>query len=1102
MSGFSAEEVIGEKIHPLIHHSHADGTPYSIEVCPMHHSLVVGTMGSVDDEVLWRKDGTSFPVEYTSVPIRKEGAVLGSVVLFRDITERKLAERELLKLSLAIEQSPVSVIITDLDGTIQYANPKFSEITGYRNEEVVGNTPRILKSGYQPTEFYKEMWGTIKGGKTWQGEFANKKKNGEIYWENAVISPIRDENDVIAHFVAVKEDISERKKAEEALKENEEMLSKITSAALSAIVMISSESGEISFWNQSAEKIFGWNSQEVIGKKLHELIIPMQYRDRHWEGLRLFRHTGEGPLIGKGTEITGLNRQGEEFPIELHLSSVKLQNQWHAIGLITDITDRKEAERELQRAKEAAEVATQAKSNFLANMSHEIRTPMNAIIGMSHLCLGTELQPRQRDYVEKVYQSAQSLLGIINDILDFSKIEAGKLEMESIPFRLDEVLGNLSNLIAIKAQEKGLELLFDTHPDVPWALVGDPLRVGQILLNLAGNAVKFTETGEIVIRTEPIRITDTEAEIRFLVRDTGIGMTPEQCDRLFQSFSQADTSTTRRYGGTGLGLAISKKLTEMMNGSIWVESEPGEGSTFIFTGVFGRASDMEETIHKATPTELDQLKVLVVDDVASSREMLEATLSSFSFRVICVDSGAKALSVLENTTAEDPFKLVLMDWKMPGMDGIETSRRIKNHPTLSHVPTLIMVTAFGREDVMQQAENVGLEGFLIKPITPSTLLDTVMEVFGEGGGFRGAGRAEEAWQIKPIDRIRGARLLLAEDNKINQQVAKELLGQAGLTVIIANNGREAIEKLSKETFDAVLMDIQMPEMDGYDATRAIREKPEYADLPIIAMTANVMAGDREKCLEAGLNDHVAKPIDPEKLFSALVQWITPKEMSQSETVSHISTPEPANDALPAGLAGIDIESGLKAVGGNRNLYRKLLVDFYSDHRKDGQAIRDALDEDNLEMATRIAHTIKGVSGTIGAAALQEDAKNLEAALKTGEETGYEPMVPAFDRSLEIVMQGLAVLSTIPISNMESPEPADDVDLESIRLMIDRLSVQLEEMDPEAEETVDSLNDLMGTSPLQLICKSLRKQIAEFEFEEALEILEKLKNELEDDYPTE
>jgi CheY-like chemotaxis protein/HPt (histidine-containing phosphotransfer) domain-containing protein len=690
---------------------------------------------------------------------------------------------------------------------------------------------------------------------------------------------------------------------------------------------------------------------------------------------------------------------------------------------------------------------------------------------MSHLCLGTELEPRQRDYIEKVYSSAQALLGIINDILDFSKIEAGKLDMEAIPFRLDEVLDNLGNLAAIKAQEKGLELLFDTRPDVPRALIGDPLRLGQILVNLTGNAVKFTEKGEIVIHTEPLRITDDEVEIKIAVQDTGIGMTSEQVGKLFQSFSQADTSTTRKYGGTGLGLAISKKLVEMMDGDIRVESEPGKGSAFIFTAVFGRARDLEKEVERIAPADLDKLKVLVVDDVASAREMLQSTLESFSFRVTCVDSGQAALDTLEAAPADDPFRLILMDWKMPGMDGIATSRRIKEHATLAHMPTIIMVTAYGREEVMEQAERVGLEGFLIKPVTPSTLLDTIMGVFGEKGGFRRAGRAAEDWKIQTVDAIRGAHVLLAEDNPINQQVAEELLTQTGLKVTIANNGREAVEMLDNEdVYDAVLMDVQMPEMDGYEATGAIRQRPEFKDLPIIAMTANVMAGDREKCLEAGMNDHVAKPIEPDKLFKTLVQWIPPRDEEIPQPALQPSIRPEKAGALPKHLEGIDIDEGLRRVGGNPKLYRKLLVEFSQDHREDVDAIRKALDQKDFEAAQRIAHTIKGVSGSIGAADLHHEAESLDSVLKEGQQDLYPELLSRLEEALVPVMQGLEVLAVSSVTEEAASGGDSLMDAEAIMPFLDELQMLLEEMDPEAEDKVADLKVQIGSGAhRKLVC---------------------------------
>ena len=617
--------------------NHLDNRVPFNEVCRLQCKSGEHRWFRVTGQALWDDNGQAY-------------RMAGSIV---DINEGRSAQDELRKLSLATEHSPASVVITDKNGSIEYVNPTFSEVTGYSAEEAIGQNPRILKSGSLPESFYKEMWLTILGGNSWKGDFINKKKSGEEFWESASISPIQNDEGEITHFVAVKQDITERKQMEAAL---------------------------IS-------------------------------------------------------------------------------------------------------AKQAADDANKAKGDFLANMSHEIRTPMNAVIGMAHLALKTDLNPKQRDYLKKIQSSANSLLGIINDILDFSKIEAGKLDIEAVDFNLDDVLDNLANLVTVKAQEKeNLEVLFAAAHDVPRCLVGDPLRLGQVLINLANNAVKFTESGEIVVSIKKVERKEDQVILKFVVSDTGIGLTAEQAGKLFQSFSQADTSTTRKYGGTGLGLAISKKLVNMMDGEIWVESESGQGTSFIFTVNFGIGKEKAKK-RFAISTDLRGLKSLVVDDNVTSREILKDILESFSFEVALAASGEEGIAQVEDAAGEKPFELVVMDWKMPGIDGIEAATRIKNLPTLSRAPVIILVTAYGREEIMQKAANSGLDGYLIKPVNASVLFDAIMQAFGEEipETSRLIRRRKDA---DALQEIHGARILLVEDNEINQQVAGEILEGAGLIVTL------------------------------------------------------------------------------------------------------------------------------------------------------------------------------------------------------------------------------------------------------------------------------------------------------------------------------
>jgi two-component system sensor histidine kinase/response regulator len=790
--------------------------------------------------------------------------------------------------------------------------------------------------------------------------------------------------------------------------------------------------------------------------------------------------------LGTNDELEDLAEKFDQRTREL------LNIQLHLEELVSTRTQ------ELELAKEAAEGANRFKSTFLANMSHEIRTPMNAIIGLTYLIRRDAVDRRQQNKLEKVSQAAQHLLSIINDILDFSKIESGKLTIESADFELDRVFNNLNDLVADRAAEKGLEVVNRIDPAIPPLVRGDMLRLGQVLINFATNAVKFTDKGSVIISASLVDQDAQTLRVRFEVTDTGIGMTEEQCARLFQAFEQADASTTRKFGGTGLGLAINKRLVELMGGELGVTSSADVGSTFWFELPLQRATvnEMQEYTYRVPKN----LNVLVVDDVADAREAMAQMLSGFNDKVAIADSGEAALhSVSEAIAAGSPFDLILMDWAMPGMDGIETSRRIM---ALSGklAPKIVLATAFGRDWSSERLHEAGIVAQLSKPVTPSTLYGAIVDTLSEKiqtphhSAIRNGHKPE--LDLSPL---RGRHILLAEDNQINQEVARELLEEAGIKVDVAGDGVKALAMARQTAYDLILMDIQMPRMDGITATREIRRLPERVSVPILAMTANAFKEDRAQCLDAGMNDHVAKPVDPDRLFSALLQWLpatsaTPQGVAATPPSSRFRDDLSASDALVLqsleAVDGLDVAAGLRLRRGKLSSYVRHLQQFANTHAEDGEAIRAALLAGQIDEAQSRAHALKGVAGNIGAARVQHVAAAIEAPLKHQDDDAVTRAHLELDQ-LDLELASLVTRLKLALSEMDvRPVVAPgEVSTSQSAALLRQLRQLLESDALQAQRDFQShqasLLPLLGQDTMVRLASS----IEQFNYEEALAILD-------------
>ena len=882
-----------------------------------------------------------------------------------------------------VETLPLAMLRKDLQGRFTFANRLLCEAFKRPAEAIIGHSdhdffPRELADKYRADDHL-----VLEQKSTFETTEEFQAPNGERRYTHVVKSPVYDSNGQLVGIQGIFSDVTEKERAERELVQTKARLQAVLDAATQVSIISTDVDGAINLFNTGAERMLGYTMQEVLGKSPAVFHLASEVEARGEElteefgrPVRGFDVFVERARLGghDEREWTYVRKDGSHLRVALSVTS-KRDHEGNVngfLGIALDITTRHLAEAELLKAKEAAESANRAKSDFLANMSHEIRTPLNAIIGMTELVRDTDLDTTQREYLSMVQESGESLLSVINDILDFSKIEAGKLSLERIPFSIRELLGDTMKSLALRAHRKGLELACHVATVVPEFVTGDPHRLRQVVVNLVGNAIKFTETGEVVLDVDVDESNDQTLNLHFRVTDTGIGISPDQMLTIFKAFEQADTSTTRRYGGTGLGLAISSRLVELMEGRVWVDSEQGKGSTFHFLARFGVATpENKENETKIYPPMLQGLRVLIVDDNATNRRILVEILNLWMMKPFAVASVKEAMQELQKMAdAGNPYEMILTDACMPEFDGFSLASQIKVHRELCR-SMIMMLTSGDRPGDVRRCKELGISAYLVKPIKQSELLDAILVAIGGDSVLTGHHPTSAAVHRKTANR---KSILLAEDSLINQKLAIGLLEKWGHRVTVANTGLEAVTLSENQEFDLVLMDVQMPELDGLDATRAIRQREAQSGkhLPIVAMTAHAMKGDRERCLEVGMDDYLMKPIRAEELFQAL------------ERIGNDSG-KPAIHETAAVKSGdrVNWDSAKLAVNHDEELLRQVLDAFLEEGPQLAETMCKSVESHDSKRFQRAAHTLKSGLRMFGVQTLANDVERLELSVKNG-----------------------------------------------------------------------------------------------------------------------